>query len=747
MPFKINYATEEEMIQCLPRIGIKRARRLVYLRETEGAITSDTLSRVLKADPSQDLLNLIDFEVRPATLQVPGAGFIDRWNPLGPTSVPMLQPDVGTEILTPEKINQNIMRPDSSMFSDLVRGARQGMETGSPGAKCKPNEDKGYSWERTGWTFDSKLRPSHTETSKTTRLFNKDCLLKDSSLSSGESSVADLERRLSNLRMSTDNNLIFNQTKQEPPSRSDRSLKQEPFSASLFKSAEEIKKQLIEQHAQQLALISRLEHAASGSLSRTTKRSYRSLKQEDVNKEKGHTDLSARPSRSINKGKSDVKPTLSISRMSMESGMQGQTDRCCTSASVDTRSPSHTRSLKGHRGDRYSRHRRQSPRTTTSHGKSDIQDSRTRKGSRDSRSSRSEFKVTRAKGSRSDKHQRSRSSSSSSSSPEGRYLSDKRQHKKNKSSKSRYHKSKREGKKSKLYFSSSNDSSNSSSEEGSLERFSKSRRGNPTKLPKNLKYDGKTNWLSFKQKFESFRSVLRWSDTESRDYLIWSLDGKALDFITTSMGTAGSYRSIMKRLEGRFGAKELKETSKAKFQQAQQKQDESLEDWADRVMTLATPAFRDLPDKYAHREAISKFCQGCVDKEAGKHACFANPGTMEAALDKVKQHQYITQAVDGKSKKKAKDEVTINAVESLSQAKVETMIEKALSRFTDKFTKAKEDKKEKTTKSSSNSACFFCKKTGHFKKDCEKYKKWLQKKKDGDTDNSTPDLNTKGSGV
>ncbi|XP_033758155.1 pre-mRNA-splicing factor CWC22 homolog [Pecten maximus] len=331
------------------------------------------------------------------------------------------------------------MRPDSSMFSDLVRGARQGMETGSPGAKCKPNEDKGYSWERTGWTFDSKLRPSHTEPSKTTRLFNKDCLLKDSSLSSGESSVADLERRLSNLRMSTDN-LIFNQTKQEPPSKSDRSLKQEPLSASLFKSAEEIKRQLIEQHAQQLELILRLEHAASGSLSRTTKRSCRSLKQEDVNKEKGHTDLSARPSRSINKGKSDVKPTLSISRMSMESGMQGQTDRCSTSASVDTRSPSHTRSLKGHKGDRYSRHRRQSPRTTTSHGKSEIQDSRTRKGSRDSRSSRSEFKVTRAKGSRSDKQQRSRSRSSSSSSPEGRYLSDKSQHKKHKSFKSRYQK-------------------------------------------------------------------------------------------------------------------------------------------------------------------------------------------------------------------------------------------------------------------------------------------------------------------
>ena len=60
----------------------------------------------------------------------------------------------------------------------------------------------------------------------------------------------------------------------------------------------------------------------------------------------------------------------------------------------------------------------------------------------------------------------------------------------------------------------------------------------------------------------------------------------------------------MKKLETRFGVKELTETSKAKFRQAFQKQDESLEDWADRVMTLATPAFVDLPEDHLKKKLL-----------------------------------------------------------------------------------------------------------------------------------------------
>ena len=94
-----------------------------------------------------------------------------------------------------------------------------------------------------------------------------------------------------------------------------------------------------------------------------------------------------------------------------------------------------------------------------------------------------------------------------------------------------------------------------------------------------------------------------------------------------------------------IGIQELTETSKVKFEQAHQEPEESIEDWADRVMTLAIPAFINFSDEYLNREAVD--CQRCNDKGAAKHACFERPTTMEEALNLVKHHQYISQAIDG----------------------------------------------------------------------------------------------------
>ena len=229
---------------------------------------------------------------------------------------------------------------------------------------------------------------------------------------------------------------------------------------------------------------------------------------------------------------------------------------------------------------------------------------------------------------------------------------------------------------------------------------------------------------------------MKWSETESKDYLMWSLEGKALDFTTiTSDIEKYSFWRIIKKLEARFGVKELTETSKVKFQQASQGPDESLEDWSDRVMTLATPAFVDLQEDHLKQEAIAKFSQGCCDKDAGMLACFEHPSTMEEAFNLVKHHQYISQAVDGKQSKKGND-VSVNAVQSTSEDRIEQLIASAIEEFANKLQVSQQPYHQLSVnrthqmtdeKWKSSVQSFFCKNFGHFKKECRVYQSWLQK--------------------
>lgn len=75
---------------------------------------------------------------------------------------------------------------------------------------------------------------------------------------------------------------------------------------------------------------------------------------------------------------------------------------------------------------------------------------------------------------------------------------------------------------------------------------------------------------------------------------------------------------------------------------------------------------------------------------------------MEAALDLVKHHLYITEAVDGKKQKRlAKAEVLINNVTS-SESTLEEILDKVVERMTSKFRKISTCKEVDTSEESSD---------------------------------------------
>ena len=75
-----------------------------------------------------------------------------------------------------------------------------------------------------------------------------------------------------------------------------------------------------------------------------------------------------------------------------------------------------------------------------------------------------------------------------------------------------------------------------------------------------------------------------------------------------------------------------------RFLIASQTPDENLFEWAERVMILASKAFRDTSESYRNRLSIRLFCLECVDRVAGQDALDHHPETLDRARDFIIQY-------------------------------------------------------------------------------------------------------------
>ena len=301
----------------------------------------------------------------------------------------------------------------------------------------------------------------------------------------------------------------------------------------------------------------------------------------------------------------------------------------------------------------------------------------------------------------------------------------------------------------------------------------------PAAIPKGLTYDGKTNWSAFKRKFVRYAAASNWTEEECLDALCWCLIGKASDFyaLMAERDEDVSYFKLLDKMEKRFGTRELPETLIAKFSQIVQNQDEDLEDWVDRIQTLAIKAFKGLPDTHMTKQMIVRFCQGCYDKEAGQSACNARPLTLDKAIDHIRWFQYTHQAIYRSSRAKEprrsqgadcdrvsrttlqqekhwgnmenpdsdSEFLSVRATgedtkkwqgnrrdgESNRLKALEDNMARVLSGLEKMATEVTKLNNRRTSRSPSPGrlSCFFCGAEGHFKKDCPVYKEKLAQEK------------------
>ena len=111
-------------------------------------------------------------------------------------------------------------------------------------------------------------------------------------------------------------------------------------------------------------------------------------------------------------------------------------------------------------------------------------------------------------------------------------------------------------------------------------------------VPK-LYYEGDDDWDIFQNKFQDYAEEMDWTPSECKACLKWCLRGKAAKFCSTllKMNENLTYKQMLRKLGDRFGDLDLKVTVYSQFNHTNQKEEETLEDWPDRVRELAAEAF------------------------------------------------------------------------------------------------------------------------------------------------------------
>ena len=171
----------------------------------------------------------------------------------------------------------------------------------------------------------------------------------------------------------------------------------------------------------------------------------------------------------------------------------------------------------------------------------------------------------------------------------------------------------------------------------------------PTR-PKMPTFSGKeNNWESFIYQFDRIAERQGWSNAKKGSRLVDSLSDRALEY-TVKLRLV-EYGDLVRCLERRFNVKDPPSVARRRVTTARQKEDESIEDFSQRIYFLTADAYPEARQRTVNEIAVESFLRGCRDKHAAEITLDKEPVNVEEALRLMKTASANFKAVYGVSGK------------------------------------------------------------------------------------------------
>ena len=173
-------------------------------------------------------------------------------------------------------------------------------------------------------------------------------------------------------------------------------------------------------------------------------------------------------------------------------------------------------------------------------------------------------------------------------------------------------------------------------------------RGRSPQMPKMATYDGDSTWNAFLFQFKRTAKRYGWSKSTKLDRLMMCLRGKAVDFVKTRpKRVTTNFKRLVRHMTKRFGRHDPPITARRQLYSAKQKEDETLEEFADRIMELAVDALKGARESLVQSIVADVFLKGIKDKSAAAVAMDKDPPTIRKAVEYVRQAMHNRQALMG----------------------------------------------------------------------------------------------------